>query len=576
MLELKAQIHDLSTRAPPPPSGKARDEKRQSHNSTRSKQSIKYGLVWEDKPEDIVDICRYQLPILKEIKERRVKTNGGTTNIIIEGDNYHALSVLRYTHKGKIDIIYIDPPYNTGNKTWKYNNNFVDKEDSFKHSKWLSFMKKRLKLAKALLSKSGTIIVAIDDYEMHTLRLLMDELFNEKNHIGTIIVVHNPRGRNDDKHFATMHEYMLIYSKDPQNTDVGYFDLTDEEASNYRLEDSISKYSLVSYMRTGNNSDRHTRPRMFYPIYYDKKSNELSLTKTKKSIEILPINNSGDEKVWRWGKKTFLEKKDTELSVKQTNGKYKIYKKRRLLTISSKKPKSLWYDSRYDASSHGIMLLREILQEKNTFPYPKSIWTTYDILKLISNKNSLVLDFFAGSGTTGHAVLQLNHDIKGNRKFILCTNNENGICEDVCYPRLKNVIKGYSNNKGKKITGLGSNLRYFKTEFIDNKYTDKNKKNIVKSIIDVLCVKEDCFEAVKITNEYKIFKNNTKHIAIINDDKAIEPFKNHIKKAKLKTTVYVFSLDEYDKSEEFEDVQELVWLKPVPLEILSTYRRIFK
>ena len=296
---------------------------------------------------------------------------------------------------------------------------------------------KRLKLAKKLLTKSGKIIVAIDDYEIHTLRLLMDEIFGEKNRLNTIVVVHNPRGRNDDTHFATMHEYMLIYSISPSNSDVGYFDLTDEDIDTYNMKDEISNYLLVTYMRGGNNSDRHTRPKMFYPIYYNPKTDKLDAVETRGSVKLLPINNSGDEKVWKWGKDTFLKKKDSELVVRHTKNKYKIFKKRRLLDITSKKPRSVWYDPRYDASSHGIILLRNILKKKDAFPYPKSLWTTYDILKLISKNNSIILDFFAGSGTTGHAVLQLNKEDGGNRKFILCTNNENNICTDVCYPRLK-------------------------------------------------------------------------------------------------------------------------------------------
>ena len=152
--------------------------------------------------------CQTQLPILKDIKAREINTSkNDITHILIEGDNsYHALSVLNYTHEKSIDVIYIDPPFNTGSRTWKYNNNYVEREDLYRHSKWLSFMSKRLKIARNLLTDTGIIIVAIDDYEHHTLRALMDELYGESNRLGTIVVVHNPRGRNDDKYFATMHE----------------------------------------------------------------------------------------------------------------------------------------------------------------------------------------------------------------------------------------------------------------------------------------------------------------------------------------------------------------------------------
>ncbi len=537
----------------------------------------KYGLVWdEEKTKEIFENdVQKKLPVLKDITKNRIDDKSKPNNILIEGDNYHALSVLNYTHPNSIDVIYIDPPYNTGNSTWKYNNNFVDKEDNFRHSKWLSFMKKRLKLAKRLLTKSGKIIVAIDDYEMHTLRLLMDEIFLEKNRLSTITVIHNPRGRNDDKHFATMHEYMLIYSMNPEKADVGYFDLTDEDINKYRMKDEISNYLLVSFMRGGNNSDRHTRPKMFYAIYYDLKTDKLDTAKANDAIKLLPINNLGEEKVWKWGKETFLEKKDTELVVRKTKDKYKIFKKRRLLNISSKKPRSVWYDPRYDASSHGIMLLRNILRKRDTFPYPKSLWTTYDILKLLSKRDSVILDFFAGSGTTGHAVLELNKADNGNRKFILCTNNENDICTEVCYPRIKKVIKGYKNLKGQKIDGLGGNLKYFKTDFVPSANTDKNKKKLMGKATEILCIKEDCFEQVKAATHYKIFKNSSRHMAVLYDDAAIDPFKKEIRKRRIFTTVYTFSLDEYDKREEFEDVAEFVRLKPVPSELISAYGRIF-
>ena len=339
------------------------------------KKRKKYGIVWdEEKTKEKFDIdSEGKLPILKEVKSKEIQTNGNIpTNILIEGDNFHALSVLNYTHKGKIDVIYIDPPFNTGNKSWKYNNKFVERDDAFKHSKWISFISKRLRLAKNLLKNSGIIIVAIDDYEIHTLRSLMDEIFEESNRLGTITVVHNPRGRNDDKYFATMHEYMLIYSLKPESTSVGYFELTEEDVNSFNMTDEISQYNLTSFMRTGNNSDRETRPNLFYSIYYNPKTDNLDLKKNSNSIELLPVNNSGEEKTWRWGEKTFLEKKDTELMVKKVKEVYRVFKKRRLTNLKGKKPRTVWYAPRYDASSHGIMILQKMFHKKNVFPYPKS------------------------------------------------------------------------------------------------------------------------------------------------------------------------------------------------------------
>src|SRR3990167_1329585 len=174
----------------------------------------KFGIVWEDKLEDVAEQCKTSLPVLKEEKKKDLSAdNNDVTHIIIEGDNYHALSVLNYTHKRKVDVIYIDPPYNTGNKSWRYNNDFVDKEDRFRHSKWLSFMSKRLRLAKSLLKEDGFFIVTIDNNELFTLGLLMDEVFGEINRIGVITVVHKPEGRNQENFFGTSNEFMLVYAK---------------------------------------------------------------------------------------------------------------------------------------------------------------------------------------------------------------------------------------------------------------------------------------------------------------------------------------------------------------------------
>ena len=538
----------------------------------------KYGLVWEEKSESVAELCKKMVPILTENKTNNIFSKKSDQNhILIEGDNYHSLSVLNYTHKKKVDVIYIDPPYNTGNRSWKFNNDYVEKDDNFKHSKWISFIDKRLRLAKNLLKTSGIIVVTIDDYEIHTLRLLMDEIFGESNRLGTITVVHNPRGRNDDKYFATMHEYMLVYAKNSNFASVGYFELTQEDIDSFSQDDVISKYSLTSFMRTGNNSDRHTRPNLYYSIFYDPKNNELGLKKTNNSIEILPINNSNEEKTWRWSQKTFLEKKDTEIVIKKVKEEYKVYKKRRVIHLKGKKPRTIWYDPRYDASSHGIMLLQKMFGKKNIFPYPKSIWSNYDILKLLTKKNSLVLDFFAGSGTVGHAVSLLNKEDKGNRKFILCTNNEGDICTEVCYPRIKKVIQGYKTPKAKKIEGLGGNLKYFKTDFVESNPTDRNKKKLVDKSTEILCLKEDCFDDVKSGKLFKIFKNSKEqYLGIIFDDEGIKPFKNELTSIDGIVNTYVFSLDESAREEEFEDVMEKVDLRPIPEVILNTYRRIFR
>lgn len=537
----------------------------------------RYGLVWEDKPEEIADQCERELPVLTEDKTKEIVIDHSKpTNFIFEGDNYHTLYTLNFTHKRKIDTIYIDPPYNTGNKSWRYNNDYIDKEDRFRHSKWLSFMSKRLRLARRLLKETGIIICAIDDYEFASLKLLFDEIYGEQNRLGTLVVVHNPRGRNDDKFFASQHEYVLVYAKNSDKATIHHFALNDDDKDQYKKADDISPFAETSFIRTGNNSKRTERPNLYYPIYYNEKTNELSLTKSKGWEELLPLNNDGEEKTWRWGKETFLELQATELFVKKVKGENKIYKKRRLTDNTGKKPKTVWYDSKYDASSNGIMLLQKILGKDNTFNYPKSLYAVKDILEITTDKNSLILDFFAGSGTTGQAVLELNLQDKGNRQFILCTNNENQICEEVTYPRIKKVIEGYSGKKG-----IPANVKYFKTDYVPFVLTDNDKRTLVSKSTELLCISENTFEVVKQNKkkmDFAIFKNAKQYTAIIYDEDSIENCCDELIKInpKHRVVIYVFSYDHTYDELDFETLNFKFDVKPIPEAILNVYRKISK
>jgi len=195
----------------------------------------------------------------------------------------------------------------------------------------------------------------------------------------------------------------------------------------------------------------------------------------------------------------------------------------------------------------------------------------------MSGKQAIILDFFAGSGTSGHAVLALNKKDDGNRQFILCTNNENDICTEVCYPRLEKVIKGYFDSNGQELEKLSGNLKYFKTDFIDANATDKDKKNLVDRSTEMLCIKEYCFDQVAKNDDFKIFKNNSdKYLGIAYEDGGIDGLIKEIKKTNKKFIVYVFSLDESTRQEEFEEVRNLVELRPIPDAILNVYKRIFK
>jgi len=542
------------------------------------KSRKRYGLVWEDKPEQVVNLCKEKLPVLVEIKTKDITTDKNKPiNILIEGDNYHSLSVLNYTHKGKVDVIYADPPYNTGNKSWKYNNNFIDKEDAFRHSKWISFVVKRIKLAKELLKNDGVFIMTIDDYEVGALRLLLDEIFGEQNRLGLITIMHNPRGRSDDKNFATSHEYALFYGKNFHLVKTDKLPLTEEQIKLFNSEDDISFYRLLPLKRTGSNSTPKERANLYFPIHYNEATKEISLEniKGKDWKEILPFDGGGNKRVWRWGKEKINKEWKTEIVIKKVKDNWQAFGKDRIK--EGRKPKTVWVDSRYDASSHGTMLLQQLLGKRKMFDYPKSIWAVLDAVSIACNnkKNATVLDFFAGSGTTGHAVMLLNKRDNGNRNFILCTDNENNISEKVCYPRIKKVIEGHKDFP--EITGLDANLKYYKTDFVDANPTDQNKKKLVDKSTEMLCLKEDCFDEVKKAKNFKIFKNiQNKYLGIIYDDDGINYFKKEAKKLNKKLIVYIFSLDESAREEEFEDIKNLVELKPIPAVILNVYKRIFK
>lgn len=547
-----------------------------------------YGIVWEDKSEKVAELCKEKLPILAEDESKEIKTDKNKpVNILIEGDNYHALSVLNYTHKGKIDVIYIDPPYNTGNEGFVYNDKLIDLNDSYRHSKWLSFLAKRLRLAKNLLTNKGVIFISIDDNEVAQLKLLCDELFAEKNFIALIIIQTNKGGR-DYLEIAKTHEYLLCYSKSP---DIKLNEIP-KDISVLKLEDETGKFEIRELRNRNPKFTKENRPNLYYPIYVNGSIKDshghcpISLIKSKAyNIEVFPKNKEGSDSCWRWGQKLVMQNiiendpyKSQVVAKQKKDGGWNIYEKCRKSTT---KAKSIWDESEV-RTERGTIILRNILG-KALFDHPKPVELIDKILRLSTDKNSIILDFFAGSGTTAQAVLELNNQDDGNRKFILCTNNENNngkgfkIATDICYPRIKKIIEGYRDLEKSKIEGTEGNLKYFKTDFVNAEPTDRNKKKLVDKSTEMLCLKEDCFEEVKKAKDYRIFKNSqNKHLGIIYDDDGIEPFKKEVKKMKKKFVVYVFSLDESAREEEFEDTAKFVELKPIPAVILNVYKRIFK
>ena len=235
----------------------------------------RYGLVWENKPEDVEERLRENLPVLKEVKEKAL-TQGGAdapNHIIIEGDNLEALTALTYTHEGKIDVIYIDPPYNTGNKDFVYNDNYVDAEDGYRHSKWLSFMNRRLKIAKRLLSDKGVIFISIDDNEFADLKMLCDGVFGEDNFVALLPTIMNLKGNQDQYAFAGTHEYTLVFTKIALAATFNSFPIEDDSINEWKIDD-IGYYKKGANLKsTGVNAPREKRPNLFFPVYIQQNGN---------------------------------------------------------------------------------------------------------------------------------------------------------------------------------------------------------------------------------------------------------------------------------------------------------------
>lgn len=482
-------------------------------------------------------------------------------HIIIEGDNLVSLTTLAYTHAGKIDVIYIDPPYNTGNRDFVYNDDYVDRDDAYRHSKWLSFMAKRLKIAKKLLSDRGVIFISIDDNEQANLKLLCDEIFGRKNLLANLIWKSKSGGANDSRYFAVDHEYILVYGFRPDAIKP-FMDNKADVTTHYNQRDEKGEYSLD---RLDKQSIRYSESLDYEIIGPDGKA--------YKPRHKDPLHPNA---TWRWGKTTVQERYG-ELVFLKGNVYTKNYKK------ESNIARSILYEDRFGRTRTGKTELAAIFQNvKFTAPKPsKLIW---HLLNISDSTNSTVLDFFAGSGTTLHAVMQLNAEDGGKRQCILCTNNENGICENVTYERNKRVIQGYTKPNGEKVEGLhGNNLRYYRTEFISRSRSLRNMQKLVNLSTDMLCIKENLyteqhtFGSVKTHPQiFRYFTDGDRQMLIIYREEYIEEIVGIIAGVEVKSPikVYVFSPSEDPASDLFEPVADKVEPTALPAAIYNTYKRI--
>ena len=518
----------------------------------------KYGLVWEDKPEEIETRLVDELPVLTEVPERAIVSESpdAPNHILIEGDNLEALTALAYTHEGKIDVIYIDPPYNTGNKDFVYNDSFVDREDGYRHSKWLSFMNKRLQIAKSLLSSGGGVIfISIDDNEKAQLKLLCDEIYGESNFVACPVRRRRKSQANLSKNISTIHEYVLIYRKN----------------INHELNKVEANIDISSYKNPDND------PRGPYTTMPCTNKGG-----TKYSV-ITPMGNIIEDE-WRFKKETYDELYNDNKIVFPRGGKgkprYKLFltEKQRGGVI----PNS-WWDE-LESNQEGAIVLKQILG-KDAFSNPKPVGLITFIEKLATSKCSTILDFFAGSGTTLHATMQLNAEDGGHRKCILVTNNENNICEEVTYERNKRVIQGYTTPKGEEVEGLhNNNLRYYRTTFLSRDKSVKNMRQLVRLATDMLCIKNDVYTEAEFCgkkinpNIARYFDNGQgNRMLVIYEERAIQLLVQLMAQTEddgIKTMVYVFSPGADPYTDDFEDVAERVKLCALPSAIYETYKRV--
>lgn len=584
----------------------------------------KFGLVWENKPEDVEEHLRKELPVLTEIKDKAIINGTKYPNhILIEGDNYEALTVLSYSHEGRFDAIYIDPPYNSGARDWRYNNDFVDKEDEYRHSKWLSLMNRRLKIAKRLLNPNNSVlIVTIDEKEYHHLGCLLEELFPAAR-IQMISSVINVKGVARENEFARVNEYIYIVQIGASK--VQALPLGEEWLGNVKSS-SRDKLRLGSLLRTGSNSERKHSPGCFYPIYFTKDGKFVkvgepipldvdrnTVVNSEDLIAVWPIHTNGSEGVWQYSKTSFekLVKdgfvyfgslKNGRIGISyapkgvQEKIKSGLFKLDGLNEDGSVKiddseyestfiPGNQWAIPSHNATEYGSKLLKDMFDDK-VFAYPKSIYAVKDTLRFFvaNNPNATILDFFAGSGTTLHATMQLNEEDKGHRQCILVTNNENNICEEVTYERNKRVINGYTTSKGVAVEGLhGNNLRYYKVGFVPRENTLSAKRQLMAASTDLLCIKNGIYTeqsqfgtlALK-PNIARYFEENGKRMLVIFREEAIEKLVAEIKRMTLDEPIitYVFSSNNYAMDADFEEVEDKVSLCALPAAIYNAYLKV--
>lgn len=537
---------------------------------TELKTSKKYGLVWdkENTKEDVVIKCEKNIPILEQDKSKKI-IFGDDNNIIIEGDNYHALTSLNFIAKESVDIVYIDPPYNTGHEDFIYNDNYVDSEDGYRHSKWLSFMQKRLALSKELLKEKSLLFIRIDDREYAQLKLLCDSIFGERNFVANL-KWKKKKQPSFLSNVAGILEYVLVYSKNAgliKKLSIEQLQDSDKpviNAGNPESERIIRKGCRAKCTQTFIKAGLYQNKSMTIE-YVDDVYIENGITKN--DFRCISRFRTTQEYIDQYCEENLIFITANlglrrDLSSNEKGG--------------AKSITDLLLD--WDQNQDGTTTLKEIFNLTTNCPFsnPKPVKLIYNCIKSSMFNNPVVLDFFAGSGTTGQAVLELNKEDGGHRRFILCTNNENNICTEVTYPRLKTVITGIRPDGTKYSDGLPANLYYFKTDFIeDQANTEQARYNLVEKVDSLLCIAEDVMEEVERNDYSSHFINGDKHLFIYNDyynKTKFDEFKQRVLSATGQKIVYVYASDNNidETLMEGNDIE----LKPIPSKIYEIYKEI--
>ena len=541
----------------------------------KKNSETQYGLRWMDVPEAFDDKAENAVPILEEVKEKAITSDDGKpTHILIEGDNYHALTCLNYTHKGAIDVIYIDPPYNTGSDGFVYKDKrILDKfpdgtavptDHPLRHSYWLSFMHKRLQLAKNLLSKRGVIFISIDDNEQANLKLLCDQVFGEKNFVGTLIH-QRAKGGGQAKHIVKGHDYILLYSSFINNISLARKKVIQNKTIEINGEYYIKNDDVIR--KTFGKYDKSLGDRRCYYEELEKykgidKKNEIEEL-IRQGVYFLEPNKDGMHTICEY--------------VKVDDATSKLYSIIKVLSEEGKK----------ELENLGI----------TNFSYPKPIEIIKQLIEAgtFISKSATILDFFAGSGTTMHATMQLNEEDGGHRQCILVTNNENQICEKVTYERNRRVIQGYTNAKGEDIAGLGNSLKYYRTSFVGDHdiahVNDADKVALTQKAGCLLALGENTLEEISTATTYQIFQlrqgdkpaNGFEYTAIYFCGNLMHfaDFRHEIEAIQqtnplARIAVYVFTWGDPSIFEnEFDDLTGIT-IKPIPQPILEIYQNIHK